>query len=340
MDLILLQDDDLDVIFEMINNIQIIFHPYFAPEGIFCHYDDFIKNKKDKVIFFDRNIVSMIYDYFSNGKLNKEEDMTKIILLLMFCNINRLQYNIGLAMNEYAEHTNNDVVVSQLNKILIYLSDIPFMILKNKLLTHDLNFNLSNISNKYNRDFDFKFKSDYFLLSYCCVLKMAHIYLSKMSSKDKILNYLDWHYDNLEISKYEITYAVLLFTSYPKIKAPKNINSGNYEKIISGCKNQAWDISYLTTIKNIKYHYSDYEYFFATNDINLKLIFMACNHFENAWGDILLDRLSKNDYKEISTLIEVKMKDRKKPKCTQTILNKLANKLEKELKTFRKKEEN
>ena len=67
---------------------------------------------------------------------------------------------------------------------------------------------------------------------------------------------------------------------------------------------------------------------------------MACNHFKNAWGNILLDRLSKNDYEEISTLIEVKMKDRKKPKCTQTILNKLANKLEKELKTFLKKEEN
>lgn len=339
MDLILLQNDDLDVIFEKVNNMQIVFHPYYAPEGIFCNYDDFIKNEKNKVIFLDRNIVTTIYDYFSNGKLSSADKMTEILFFLMFCKINGFQYNVGIAMNEYAEHTDNNIVVSQLNKILNYLSNIPFMVLKTKLLSKDFQFDLADMPNDFNRNFNYKFKSDEYLLSYCSVLKIAQIFLTEMSPKDKLIKYLEWHYDNLEISKYEITYAVLLFTSYPKIKAPKNINGGKYEDVIKGCKNQAWDIAYLSIIKNLQYKFKDFEYFFATYDINLKLIFMGCNSFKNSWQDILYDRLSNKEFNEIFDIIEEKMKNRVKPKCTQETLNKLSNKLEVELKNVFTKEE-
>lgn len=336
MDLILLEGNDLQDIFDIVGRFQIVFHPYYSKEGKFEHYGDFLRNKKNKIILLDRNIVSMIFDYFKDGKLRSDQDMIMILFFLLFCNINRLQYNIGIAMNEYAEFKDNQDVINQLNEILTYLSEIPSMKLMYHLKTGNYEMTPMKIPIKFQRHYNYKFKSDFYLLSYCCVLKIAEIFLKKeLSKKEKILQYLEWHYDNLEISKYDITYAILLFTNYPKVKAPKNINS-SYDKFIKGCRNQAWDISYLTTLGNFQQKKDENEYFFATNDGNLKLIFMACNFFENSWIDIICDRLSKKDSDEILDFIEEKMKNRIKPVCTKERLTNLSKQMEEEYKKLRR----
>lgn len=334
MDLILLEDNDLQDIFDIINSFQIVFHPYYLKEGKFKHYDEFLRNKKDKIILLDRNMVSLIFDYFKYGKLKSEQNMVMILCFLLYCNVNRLQYNVGIAMNEYAEFQENKEVVNQLNEVLTFLSEIPSMKLMYHLKSGNYEMTPIKIPIKFQRHYNYKFKSDYYLLSYCCVLKMSEIFLKKeLSKKEKILQYLEWHYDNLEISKYDITYAILLLTNYPKLKAPKNINS-SYDKFIKGCRNQAWDISYLTIMNNFQQNTSEYEYFFATNDSNLKLVFMACNFFENSWVDIIRDRLSKKDSNEILDFIEEKMKNRVKPDCSKERLIRLADKLEEEYKNI------
>ena len=48
-------------------------------------------------------------------------------IFLLYCNINQLKYNIGLAMNEYAEFQDNQYVINQFNEVLTYLSEIPSM---------------------------------------------------------------------------------------------------------------------------------------------------------------------------------------------------------------------
>ena len=111
------------------------------------------------------------------------------------------------------------------------------MVFKNKLMTGNYEFKPIDIPNGFHRHANYKIKSDLYMNSYCSILKIAEIYLSELSIKDKILTYLDWYYDRLQLSKYDITYAILLFTNYKTIKAPKNIKSKNYEKIIKGCKN-------------------------------------------------------------------------------------------------------
>ena len=45
-DLIILEDDDLDNIFDLVNDFQIVFHPYYAMEGKFTHYKEYLMNKK------------------------------------------------------------------------------------------------------------------------------------------------------------------------------------------------------------------------------------------------------------------------------------------------------
>lgn len=331
MDFILLEDNELQDIFDIVNDFQIIFHPYYFKEGKFEHYEEFLEDKKEKVIILDRNMTSMIFDYFSKGKLNSEFDMIMILFFLLFCNINSLQYNIGLSICEYADFKENDIAINQLNKILTYLSVIPTMVFKNKLMTGNYEFKPIDIPNGFHRHANYKIKSDLYMNSYCSILKIAEIYLSELSIKDKILTYLDWYYDRLQLSKYDITYAILLFTNYKTIKAPKNIKSKNYEKIIKGCKNQAWDIQYLSSLDNIQ-HNLEGKYFFATNDNNLKLIFMACNYFEHAWISLIENRMSKKDRNEIFDLIESKSKNRVKPDCSKEILTNLSIELEENIK--------
>lgn len=332
MDFILLEDDELQEIFEVMNRFQIIFHPYYSREGKLEHYNDFLRNKKNKIIILDRNMVSMISGYFENGELACERNMIMILFFLLYCNINRLQYNFGLAMNEYADSENNSKVINQLNGVLTYISEFPSMLIKEMLKTENYKISPIKIPVKFQRDYNYKFKSDFYLVSYCSILKASEIFLKKeLSKKEMILQYLDWYYDNLILSKYDITYAILLFINYPQIKAPKNIN-GSYDEFIKGCKNQAWDISYLTTINNLQQNSDECEYFFATNDSTLKLIFMVCNNSESSWGDIIYDRLSKKDKAEIFNLINLKMKKRIKPLCNNEKLIELANQLEENIK--------
>ena len=332
-DLIILEDNDLDDIFDIVNAFQIVFHPYYAKEGKFINYKDFLRNQKDKIIVLDRNMASMLFDYFKNGELKDETNMIMLLSFLMFCNYNRLQYNIGLAMNEYGDSKENAEVIKQLNELLTYLSEIPSLLFLNRLKSGDYKFPKFEMVVTFQRHANYKNKSIMYLVSYCSVLKVVEIFLSDLSAKDKIIKYLDWYYDNLKLSMYDITYAILLFTNYESIKAPKNIKSKDIEKVIKGCKNQAWDISYLSSINNFKHHFPDKEIFFATNDKNLKIIFMGCHYFEDSWYGMIYDRITnKKDKNEIFELIEDKMSNRLDFNCDESYLIKLASNLEKELK--------
>lgn len=331
-DLIILEDNDLNDIFDLVNSFQIIFHPYYAMEGKFTHYKEYLMNKKDKIIVLDRNITSMLFDYLKNGELKEEDNMIMLLSFLMFCNCNGLQYNIGLAMNEYGDLTENSEVIRQLNELLTYLSEIPSLVFLNRLKNGNYKLQKFDISVKFHRHANYKNKSITYLLSYCSVLKIAEVFLTKLSTKNKILKYLDWYYDNLKLSMYDITYTILLFTNYSTIKAPKNIKSKDFEKIIRECKNQAWDISYLSSINNFQYHFSDKEIFFATNDKNLKLIFMGCHYFDNSWAGLIFDRIAiQKDRNEIFDLIEKKMSNRTDIDFNEQYLIQLSHSLEEEL---------
>lgn len=332
-DLILLEDNDLDILFKIINDFQIIFHPYYSKDGIFVHYDEFLRNNKDKIIVLDRNITSLLYDYLKNGELKEKDSMIMILSFLAFCNYNRLQYNIGLAMNEYGDSQENLKVIEQLNELLTYLADIPTMLFLNCLKYGNFELPTFKISTRFQRHANYKNKSIMYWISYCSVLKIAELYLTNLSAEERIIKYLEWYYDNLILSMYDITYAILLFTNYETIKAPKNIRSGNFEKVIKGCRNQAWDISYLSTINNVKQKFLDKEIFFATNDINLKIIFMACHYFEKSWLELIDDRVINTKVKnKIFGLIEEKMAKRIKIDCNKNNLLKLSSDLEENLK--------
>lgn len=131
---------------------------------------------------------------------------------------------------------------------------------------------------------------------------------------EKVQDFIQWMYDYLLVSEYLLVYIIMLFTEQDHIKAPKHANSNYLEKIVAGCENQAWDITYLTNWSTL---YSDAEkypeeFLFATKDILLKRIFINCNTPYGANG-LLFDVFHKKEYHQLMDYIEERVRNRIKP---------------------------
>ncbi len=120
--------------------------------------------------------------------------------------------------------------------------------------------------------------------------------------------------DNLLVSEYLLVYAAMLFTGQENIRAPKNSNSTDMDKVVAGCKNQAWDITYLTNWSTLYSYPDEYEqeFLFATNDILLKRIFIN-KHGAYGLNGLLHEIFIQKDYDNITDCIEGRMKNRVKP---------------------------
>lgn len=105
-------------------------------------------------------------------------------------------------------------------------------------------------------------------------------------------------------------------TNLEGIKASKNANSTQIEKITNGCKNQAWDLTYLTDWSTFYYNEDSGEYhdifFFATADILLKRIFINTHNGGNLFS--LVDATcSRSEATHLIDYYSKKVKNRKKP---------------------------
>ena len=90
------------------------------------------------------------------------------------------------------------------------------------------------------------------------------------------MEFLEWSYDNVTISNYIMVYVVLDLTNQDHVSAPKNAFSKDINKVLSGCKNQAWDLTYISNLSYLYAHSQNYseDFLFATNDIMLKIIYI------------------------------------------------------------------
>lgn len=174
--------------------------------------------------------------------------------------------------------------------------------------------------------------SDHYYMMVASMLHLVKLYRKRdMKPVDKIIDFLGWTYDNLLLSQYALVYAALLFTGQDNIKAPKGANTNDIDRIVSGCENQAWDISYLSnwsTIYGSKEGYSK-EFMFATNDYLLKRIFIN-THGPNGVNGLLFEAFSKKDYNRIWDYIEERMENRVKPDFGENPQNYFDKLIEKE----------
>ena len=147
------------------------------------------------------------------------------------------------------------------------------------------------------------------------LLHMVQLYKDRtMKAVDKVQEFFGWMCDQLLISEYLLVYAAMLFTEQKHIRLPAHANTTDIDRIVAGCKNQAWDISYLTNWSTLYTNTEKYdkEFLFATNDDLLKRIFINKNG-PNGYNGLLFELFSKKDYNQITGYIENRMRKRVKP---------------------------
>ena len=279
MNLLLFEDDELDILFEVINKLQICFHPVYARDGKFSVRDVFDLHAADKdvCIIADKNLVSPICEIAVNGKLKDPVRMQKVAMFVTWSKyLNaRLTCGIGLLENDTAGLSTASGEENRL-QFLHGVDNIPAMIWKDiafgyrncvpqELLFHD------KVSNSKEYMFD---DNLLYLCNEVSIVKIVQlIRQSGMKPIEKFLSFMEWYTDNLDIAESMVVYAALVFSNTPHVAQPKKVNSVCFADVEKGIKNQAWDITYITAWSMQYYNETnDTGWMFATDDITQKMI--------------------------------------------------------------------
>lgn len=302
--------EDINFIWYTIQQTQVIFHPELAPDGIF-DFTKFFNTKRNKsvVLFIDRNILSGFLQLCEKGSLQSKNETQIIGLIMAWAEMNNIIISAGLAIQEGATQVKNqEKGLKELQKFLEAYnaySGMNWLQIARKQKTDVLPVKFSGTTAR-NITVNYSDGCDHYYMLVASMLHVVNLYRKRnMKPVDKIMEFLRWTYDNLLLCQYMFAYAILLFTEQKNIKAPKGANTNDIERIVSGCKNQAWDISYLSNWSIFYRHSEEYkeEFLFATNDVLLKRIFIN-THGPNGINGLLYETLSKKDYLKIYKYIE------------------------------------
>lgn len=294
---------------------KLIFHPRISPKGI----PDFTKYYgREFILIFDRNILTKLIELCIHGTLN-DTYLLKVLGSIMFwAEFNGIRITAGIALNEYAYNLNDDIKASRENiifkEIFNFYSPIHWLDLalgvENTIPPIKLSKELSTYS--FNRE------DDHYRMHYAEMLHLTNLLINKeLKSTEKIVEFLHWNNDNLLFCQYTLVYACLLFSQ--KIK---QINTKEIEGIIKKCKNQAWDLTYLSFWSTLYWEdkKSEEVFLFSTMDKDLKKIFMTThtmnmNPFIECFGESKGNKLH-NDFREM-------ISNRVKPNVSQEFLKQL-----------------
>lgn len=307
---LVIDGEELNFIWEKICNQQLIFHPNYSPEGK-INYKTFLdlKNKKNIIVMLDRNILSSLLRLSRDGYLKNEEEMRTIALLMVWMIMNNFPASPGLALKEYGTKINDTIEpkleLKEFNNIFEYYPSMMWLRLGegkiNKIPVCTLSIEPFITKIKYNEE------DDHLLMHIAEMLHAVYLYrCNDLSPVEKMVNFLEWNYENLLICESTIVYLAMFFTNQSGIKAPKKAGSSDFQKILNGCRNQAWDLNYLSNWSCFHYNEENMDdiFLFATNDILLKRIFI--NTYTNGGAGSLIETIfSKKDFKKISDVINV-----------------------------------
>lgn len=312
MELLVFQDDDLGVLHDIINKLQICFHHIYAPSGHFSIDALFELQKRNVRIIADRNIVSPICEIATKGKIKDTNRMKKIALFVIWTKYIGAQLSSGLGLYEndttglstISGEENRlqflhgvDLIPPQFWKMIAFgqIDEIPqqYLFKKQQIknIKYDFNNNLLYLCNK------------------AAIIKIVQlIRTDSVSGVDRFLSFMDWYVGHMDIAESMVFYAACVFMEVNYVSKPKGCNSPNYQKVIAGVKNQAWDITYIsawsTQYRNEK---SNDITMFATDDITQKVIvvnILPPGECGNALSVVFAD---ERDYKRVSKFFDERL---------------------------------
>lgn len=312
-------EEDMSFLWNTIQEQQVILHPSIAPDGRFDYSKFFAsKGKKPFILFLDRNILSSLLKLCERGSLKCKEEARLIALIMAWAQLNDISISAGLAVKEraYQLHSQEEGLI-ELQKFLEVFDAYPgqmWLYVAEGCMTEIPQIAFSGKPAE-NITVDYTDCGDHYEMALASLLHAIGLYRNNsLKPVEKIHQFFDWMCDHLLISEYLLVYITMLFTGQENIKAPKHANSNEFEKIVSGCENQAWDIAYLTNWSTLYANTEkcDEEFLFATNDVLLKRIFINKNGPHGLNG-LLFEVLTKKEYNEFLDFAEEKMKNRIKP---------------------------
>lgn len=302
----LFEDGDLDLLYKVINNLQICFHHVYAPDGHFSVQSLFELQGDDKnvKIIADRNIVSPICEIATKGKLKDTHRMQKISLFVTWTKYIRAQLSSGLGL--YESDTSGlstisgeenrlqflhgvDIIPSQLWKMLAFgqIDEIPTPYLFKKTKIDNIKYDFSD--------------NLLYLCNQVAIIKITQLIRTpEVSGVDKYLSFMEWYAKHMDIAESIVFYAACVFMDVNHASKPKGSKSNNYQKVLAGINNQAWDITYITAwsmqYRNEK---SNDITMFATDDKTQKVIavnILPPGELANALRAIFTD---EQDYRRV-----------------------------------------
>ena len=317
--LLIIRDEDRDFVWKAIQDLQIVFHPSISPIGN-VDYKKFFAAKREKtlVLFVDRNILSSLLRFCEKGSLKNKGESQIVGIIMAWTTINHMAISAGLAVRKHAAQLQSqEEGLLELQKFLeifeFYPSPMWLEVAEGmRTAIPPITFTRKSAQNITVNYADAGDHYDMALASLLCIVRLYRS--NNHTALEKLKAFFQWMYENLLISECLLVYAAMLFTGQDSIKAPKHANSDSFDKIVAGCENQAWDISYLTNWSTIYSDSDKYpeEYLFATNDVLLKRIFINTNA-PDGFNGLIYDIFTKKEYNELMDYFEVKMQNRVKP---------------------------
>ena len=100
---LIVEDDDMNFIWDTIQAQQIVFHPTIAPDGN-IDIDKFFVSKQNKpfILFIDRNILSSFLKFCEAGSLKNKGESQLVGLIITWAKLNDIKISAGLAIRERA----------------------------------------------------------------------------------------------------------------------------------------------------------------------------------------------------------------------------------------------
>jgi hypothetical protein len=312
MSFMVLDEDDLELVWDILPKLQLIFHPKYSPDGQFKFSDiESIKRQKNMILLLDRNLLSSLLRLCEQGCLKDELEMRTIALIMAWSIMNGISISAGLAVKENAskesDSDNAKLELAKFQKIFDYYPSMTWLSLANG--TIDKIEICPETTSSFNTDIQYHEDDDHFLMHLATMLHIVYLHRqTHMTPKDKFIEYIEWSSNNLLICQYSNTYAAMLFTNQDNIRPPKHCHNIDFEKMLSGCKNQAWDINYLSNWSAVYWEEDimDEVFLFATADKMLKTIFIN-THGDSDIFDLIETVFSKNQAKEIVDFYDSKL---------------------------------
>jgi hypothetical protein len=296
---------------------RIILHPSISPNGVpdFSHY----QGKKYNLII-DRNILTKLIKFVTDGELKDSHFRQIISSLLFWVNINNIGIVSSFALMEYAYSKQSSQEANSENKIFLEILDSYHpKIWMNVAIGKEMNIPKIESTNKI--DADFFIEDDHFKMHYLEMLKLAQLYFTKeLSSIKKLEAFAKWVFNNLIICRYTTFYAIYLL--FDKSKIFNKSHQTNFDTINQKCKNQAWDLTYLSLWSTLHYYENndDTIYLFTTADKELKQIFIK-SHEESV--ETFFELYGIGNSKQFFEILNPIYQERKMPKLDMNKINKL-----------------